>query len=153
MIGLSTLLVQEVLEWDIPSHLCGNTSMTKVANHCFSKKVSTYEARGEDYLGVELPDRWPYASWLAGNATGARDEELCLADALGDQIGKTLGAVWRLNETAEYEFAVGFVAVTMFWNELASLYIRGAENFLREIRATASMLKLLRCLWSFAVLR
>jgi multidrug resistance protein MdtO len=71
-----------------------------------------------------------------GHSGNLHDEEVRQANALRDQIGKTVAELRTLNDVAEYEFGVeldkqthvsqailrtAFSAVAMFWNELVAV--------------------------------
>ncbi len=84
-----------------------------------------------------------------GDSGQTQDEDLRQADALRDQVGKTVAELRTLNDAAEYEFGsdrqeqidaahiilkAAFAAAAMFWNELAFLHRMDNEDFLREPR-------------------
>jgi multidrug resistance protein MdtO len=84
-----------------------------------------------------------------GKAGKTRTEELRQANALRDQVGKTVAGLRSMNDTVEYEFGVdrelhlhsshailraAFVAVAMFWNQLVVLHSAEDEDFLRDPR-------------------
>jgi multidrug resistance protein MdtO len=85
-----------------------------------------------------------------GDSGQKRDEDLRRADALRDQVGKTVAELRTLNDAAEYEFGsnrgdqidaarvilrAAFSAAAMFWNELAFVHSIGADqDFSRENR-------------------
>jgi multidrug resistance protein MdtO len=84
-----------------------------------------------------------------GDTRKTPDEDLRHADALRDQVGKTVAELRTLNDSAEYEFGsdrqdqteaahvilrAAFAAAAMFWNELAFLHRMDDEDFLREPR-------------------
>jgi multidrug resistance protein MdtO len=71
---------------------------------------------------------------ILGDTRQRRDEDLRQADALRDQVGKTVAELRTLNDSAEYEFGsdrqdqidpahvilrAAFASAAMFWNELA----------------------------------
>ena len=76
-------------------------------------------------------------------------EKLRQANALRDQVGKTVAGLRSLNDAVEYEFGVdremhlhssrailraAFTAVAMFWNELVVFHSAEDEDFLRDPR-------------------
>jgi len=82
-----------------------------------------------------------------GEAGQPREEERRKANALRDQVGKTVAGLRTLNDAVEFEFGVNkevhlhssqailraaFVAVAMFWNQLVILLSSDGEDFLRE---------------------
>jgi multidrug resistance protein MdtO len=84
-----------------------------------------------------------------GTARQPRDEDLRHADALRNQVGKTVAELRTLNDAAEFEFGsdrqhqtdtghvilrAAFAAAAMFWNELAFLRSIDDENCLNEPR-------------------
>ncbi len=79
------------------------------------------------------------------------EEDLRHAEALRDQVGKTVAELRTLNDAAEFEFGsdrqdqidaghimlrAAFAAAAMFWNELAFLQSMDQEDFRREPRLT-----------------
>jgi multidrug resistance protein MdtO len=88
------------------------------------------------------------ASLLQLGETGQpRSEKLRQANALRDQVGKTVAGLRSMNDTVEYEFGVdrqlhlhsshailraAFVAVAMFWNQLVVLHGAEDEDYLRD---------------------
>jgi len=88
------------------------------------------------------------ASLLRLGETGLpREEERRQANALRDQVGKTVAGLRSLNDAVEFEFGVNkeihlhssqvilraaFVAVAMFWNQLVILLSSDGEDFLGE---------------------
>jgi multidrug resistance protein MdtO len=93
------------------------------------------------------------ASILQLGVTGQpRTEKLRQANALRDQVGKTVAGLRSLNDAVEYEFGVNrelhlhssqailraaFAAVAMFWNQLVVLHSAEDEDFLRNPRLIA----------------
>ena len=86
-----------------------------------------------------------------GEAGGARSEKLRQANALRDQVGKTVAGLRTMNDAVEYEFGVNrelhlrsshailraaFSAVAMFWNQLVVFHSPDDEDFLRDPRLT-----------------
>lgn len=84
-----------------------------------------------------------------GDTRQTPDEDFRHADALRDQVGKTVAELRTLNDAAEYEFGsdrqqqidtahvilrAAFAVAAMFWNELAFLHRMDDEDFLREPR-------------------
>ena len=84
-----------------------------------------------------------------GETRQTREEDLRHADALRDQVGKTVAELRTLNDAAEFEFGsdrqdqidaghiilrAAFAAAAMFWNELAFLHSMDQEDFRREPR-------------------
>jgi multidrug resistance protein MdtO len=84
-----------------------------------------------------------------GEAGGARSEKLRQANALRDQVGKTVAGLRTMNDAVEYEFGVNrelhlrsshailraaFSAVAMFWNQLVVFHSPDDEDFLRDPR-------------------
>jgi multidrug resistance protein MdtO len=84
-----------------------------------------------------------------GEAGQPRSEELRQANALRDQVGKTVAGLRTMNDAVEYEFGVdreihlhsshailraAFSAVAMFWNQLVVLHSVEDEDFLHEPR-------------------
>jgi multidrug resistance protein MdtO len=78
-----------------------------------------------------------------------RQERMHQADVLRDRIGKTVASLRTMNDEVAYEFGVdrelharsseamlhaAFIAVALFWNELAMLHADQYRNFLREPR-------------------
>lgn len=78
-----------------------------------------------------------------GNSGRTRDEDIRHADALRDQVGKTVAELGTLNDAAEFEFGserqheidadhailrAAFAAVAIFWNELAFFHSGDHEN-------------------------
>jgi multidrug resistance protein MdtO len=88
------------------------------------------------------------ASLLQLGETGqSRSEELRQANALRDQVGKTVAGLRSMNDAVEYEFGVdrelhlhssqailraAFSAVAMFWNQLVVFHRAEDEDFLRD---------------------
>jgi multidrug resistance protein MdtO len=84
---------------------------------------------------------------MLGTTRQTRDEDLRHADALRNQVGKTVAELRTLNDVAEFEFGSNrqhqtdtghvilrgaFAAAAMFWNELAFLRSIDDEDFLNE---------------------
>jgi multidrug resistance protein MdtO len=84
-----------------------------------------------------------------GEAGQPRSDELRQANALRDQVGKTVARLRSMNDAVEYEFGVdrelhlhsshailraAFVGVAMFWNQLVVLHSAEDEDFLRDPR-------------------
>jgi multidrug resistance protein MdtO len=84
-----------------------------------------------------------------GKAGQPRTEELRQANALRDQVGKTVAGLRSMNDAVEYEFGVdrelhlhsshailraAFSAVAMFWNQLVVFHSAEDEDFLRDPR-------------------
>lgn len=84
-----------------------------------------------------------------GAAWQPRSEELRQANALRDQVGKTVAGLRSMNDAVEYEFGVdremhlhsshailraAFVAVAMFWNQLVVFDSAEGQDFLRDPR-------------------
>jgi multidrug resistance protein MdtO len=84
-----------------------------------------------------------------GEAGQPRSEELRQANALRDQVGKTVAGLRSMNDAVEYEFGVdrelhlhssqailraAFSAVAMFWNQLVVFHSAEDEDFLRDPR-------------------
>jgi multidrug resistance protein MdtO len=88
------------------------------------------------------------ASLLQLGETGEpRSEKLRHANALRDQVGKTVAALRTMNDAVEYEFGVNrelhlrsshailraaFSAVAMFWNQLVVFHSPDDQDFLRD---------------------
>jgi multidrug resistance protein MdtO len=84
-----------------------------------------------------------------GEAGQPRSEKLRQANALRDQVGKTVAGLRTMNDAVEYEFGVdremhrrsshailsaAFSAVAMFWNQLVVFHSAEDEDFLRDPR-------------------
>jgi multidrug resistance protein MdtO len=84
-----------------------------------------------------------------GEAGQPRSEELRQANALRDQVGKTVTGLRSMNDAVEYEFGVNrelylhssqailraaFSAVAMFWNQLVVFHSAEDEDFLHDPR-------------------
>jgi multidrug resistance protein MdtO len=84
-----------------------------------------------------------------GEAGEPRSEKLRHANALRDEVGKTVAGLRTMNDAVEYEFGVNrelhlnsshailraaFNAVAMFWNHLVVLHSPEDEDFLRDPR-------------------
>jgi multidrug resistance protein MdtO len=84
-----------------------------------------------------------------GEVGQPRSEELRQANALRDQVGKTVAGLRTMNDAVEYEFGVNrelylhssqailraaFSAVAMFWNQLVVFHDAEDEDFLRDPR-------------------
>jgi multidrug resistance protein MdtO len=82
-----------------------------------------------------------------GEAGQPREKERRQANALRDQVGKTVAGLRTLNDAVEFEFGVNkevhlhssqailraaFVAGAMFWNQLVILLSSDDEDFLRD---------------------
>jgi len=91
------------------------------------------------------------ASFNSVRPGGARSEKLRQANALRDQVGKTVAGLRTMNDAVEYEFGVNrelhlrsshailraaFSAVAMFWNQLVVFHSPDDEDFLRDPRLT-----------------
>jgi multidrug resistance protein MdtO len=84
-----------------------------------------------------------------GEAGQPRSEKLRQANALRDQVGKTVAGLRSMNDAVEYEFGVNrelhlhssqailraaFSAVAMFWNQFVVFHSAEDEDFLRDPR-------------------
>jgi multidrug resistance protein MdtO len=84
-----------------------------------------------------------------GDASQPRSEKLRQANALRDQVGKTVAGLRTMNDAVEYEFGVNrelhlhssqtilraaFSAVAMFWNQFVVFHSAEDEDFLRDPR-------------------
>jgi multidrug resistance protein MdtO len=84
-----------------------------------------------------------------GEAGQPRSEKLRHANALRDQVGKTVAGLRTMNDAMEYEFGVNrelhvhssqtilraaFNAVAMFWNQFVVFHSPEDEDFLRDPR-------------------
>jgi multidrug resistance protein MdtO len=82
-----------------------------------------------------------------GKEGRSRGEDLRQANALRDQVGKTVAGLRSMNDAVEYEFGAdwemqvnssnailraAFVAVSIFWNQLVVLQSAEDEDFLRQ---------------------
>jgi multidrug resistance protein MdtO len=84
-----------------------------------------------------------------GEAGQPRSEKLRHANALREQVGKTVAGLRTMNDAVEYEFGVNrelhlrssqtilraaFSAVAMFWNQFVVFHSAEDEEFLRDPR-------------------